>query len=47
MESYKALHDYSEYVSMVIGNLLSGKDLNNAVEKDAEIARLKALLEAK
>ncbi len=32
MESCKALHDYSEYVSMVKGNLLSGKDLNTAVE---------------
>ncbi|MBS7260193.1 MAG: hypothetical protein KIG91_00835 [Treponema sp.] len=32
MESCKALKDYSEYVSMVRGNLLSGEDLNTAVE---------------
>ena len=32
MESCKALQDYSEYVSMVRGNLLSGEDLNTAVE---------------
>lgn len=32
MESCKALQDYSEYVSMVRVNLLSGEDLNTAVE---------------
>ena len=32
MESCKALKDYLEYVSMVRGNLLSGEDLNTAVE---------------